>query len=211
MNTKKRLVLCDLDGTLVSCNTFHKWLKYTAKNYLINFKIIKFIKIIFYSFLRLIRLITHKELKIQILKISQNEDDLFVDNFVKNILIFLNLKVIKLLETYFQENYHVIMITAAPEVYANKIGKKIGFDMVIASPNHNGDKNNWQENIREQKLISLNNNIDISQFESIEVLSDHYDDLPILKIATKCILVSPSKKTIEFVKKAGITCIERIN
>jgi len=200
----KKVVVVDLDGTLLSTNTFHKWMIFLLKKTL-KYNFIDGLKIIFFSFKRIFKRITHKQLKFEILKIS--EQSYYSDSihtFVEELAIYINRKVLDHMET---EDVISILATAAPEIYAETIAEKYHFTYCIATPKIS--QSEWYENIKEEKKKSLKKLLNkIGEREIDIVLSDHYDDIPIMNMANTVYLVNGSFETKQKLKETQINFIE---
>ncbi len=200
----RKLIVVDLDGTLHNTNTFHKWMIFLLKKTIRHNPVDSF-KIIFYSLMRLLKRITHKQLKFEILKISESSSYAqYLNTFVEELHRYINPKVLDFIE---KENSISILATAAPALYAGAIAEKYHIDYCIATLKTSEDE--WSENIREEKKKSLErllNKIGGSEVEI--VLSDHYDDIPIMQMARKVYLVNGSTATKEKLKEAQISYIE---
>lgn len=193
---QKGLVV-DLDGTLLSTNTFtqfiiqstivmihtHKW----GKVWLLIQVIIK----------RKLKQVTHEQMKFKILQIT---NDLFSEQeilqFAQKLSKERNNNVIKVITDYKKQGYITCLSTAAPFIYAKKIQEIFNIDLICATPSPINNLS-WKENVKEEKCnntIKLlnSNNIGLNIF-----ITDHYDDIPLLEISKeKNILISPSKKTL---------------
>ena len=200
----RNIIVIDLDGTLLNVNTFHKWIIFLFKKSLV-YNPIHSIGIIYYSLLRIVKIITHTQLKFNILKISENSYYAsYIDIFVEKLNIYLNEDVIKFIQ---KENITSILATAAPELYAHSIAKKYMFTYCLATLKTS--ELNWYENIKEKKKKSLEDLLtEIGETDINIVLSDHYDDIPIMKMANKVYLVNGSLSTKQKLEDKKIHFIE---
>jgi len=193
INLDKNILIIDLDGTFVSVNTFHKWMIFLFKEELKKYHFASVIKILKIISLRLIKSISHTEMKFRILQISQKViEEQQINTFVNTLDLFVNKHIIDTLQ---KKTDISILATAAPLFYAEKIKEKYHFDHVIATPPTT--ETPWKENIREEKkknlmiLLkshSLNNNVSI-------LYTDHHDDLPLMKYANSTYLINASEET----------------
>lgn len=187
-------VVVDLDGTLLNTNTFHKWIFFCLRKSLF-FNIIDTVKILYFIILRLCRIDTHKQLKYNILKITEKENYIvLINDFLISLEKYINNEVLEFLE---DKNGTYILATAAPEIYTKHISKKYNFNFEVSTPSIY--KKDWYENIKNIKkenlfkLLKKENvtfNIDI-------FFTDHHDDIYLARISRKTILVNPSSKTIK--------------
>lgn len=196
----KKIIVVDLDGTLLSTNTFHKWIIFLfRKSLYIN--PFHSIQILFILAQRLLKQITHKEMKYKILKISQKENyTYYIASFIESLNKYLNQDVLSHVQ---EENSLTILATAAPALYANAIASKYNIDYCSATPSI--FSNIWYENIKEKKKENLQELLDHLNLKDIAiVISDHHDDLWIMEMATRVILVNPSEKTKNILQKTNI-------
>jgi phosphoserine phosphatase len=198
----KKIYVFDLDFTFVSLNTFHYWILFTLKTFW--YKPIVVVRILRILLKRYFRVIKHSEMKKELLelvnkkhcKVNVSKFTDFLENNINNNVFeyFLSLK-----------NEITILATAAPDVYAIPFGQRLGFRHITATSSITDD--NWVENIKEQKCLSvqkiIQSNINYKGY-LIEVITDHHDDLPIMKLAAHTRLVNPSDKTLCIISKAGV-------
>lgn len=198
---KNKIIVVDLDGTLLNTNTFHKWIFFCLrKSIFIN--IFDTIKIIYFIFLRLSKIITHKQLKFKILNITEKDKYIiYINDFLIILDKYLNKKVLKLLE---DKSTVYILATAAPEAYTKHISKKYKFTFEVSTPSIH--TKNWYENIREikkEKLLELLKEKNISLDIDI-LITDHHDDVYLAKIVKKTVLVKPSSETMKIFDESKV-------
>lgn len=198
----RKAVVVDLDGTLISINTFKVYIEYACKVAFRNGRLDICVLLIWNVLLRKSRLISHEVMKYHILRatnglMTRKRLEILVDR----LLLSISQDVINLCYRYREKGYFILLSTAAPESYATLISEKLSLDGVCATaiPKR---RTGWKENVRNIKCentISYLKNRDLS----LDILiTDHYDDLPLLDIhKERNILVRPSKKTIEFINK----------
>jgi phosphoserine phosphatase len=95
-----------------------------------------------------------------------------------------------------------ILATAAPSCYAIHIAKAEGFDVCIATDiPENGFTPDF-ENLRDRKKENLLNYFKKNNLKSVDVfITDHIDDVPIIKIAKKNIIINPNTKFSNWLKE----------
>jgi phosphoserine phosphatase len=188
---KPKINVIDLDGTLLNTNTFHKWMFFLLKKSFLNHPQDS-LKLIYIALLRLVKQITHTQMKYKILQISEAQHyQKYIDDFVGTLDIYLNKEVLKFIKNDDTIN---ILATAAPELYAKNIAKLYGFEFCLATPSTN--TKHWYENIRDNKknsLLTLMNSMKIDKVDI--VITDHHDDIPIMLLAKSVILVNSSFET----------------
>jgi len=190
----KTLLIIDLDGTFVSVNTFHKWMKFLFLEELKKFHFISIIKILYTIFLRVIKKITHKQMKFNILKISEkNINKKQIDRFVDTLDTYVNQTLLKSLHN---TDNRTLLATAAPLLYAESIKDKYPFDDVIATPYTTIRE--WEETIKEEKKNAYLKFLQTHDLKPSKVIlyTDHHDDLPLMAISDFTCLVEPSETTI---------------
>ncbi len=203
-NKSKNVRVVDLDGTLYNTNTFHRWLTFTFKKSLLtNPKQASLI--VLYSLQRLLKKITHADLKYRILKLTEHYDEKIIIEFTDSLDKYKNKKVLDFLgnsETVY------ILSTAAPELYASEISRKHHFDYCVATPSTTAEI--WYENIRGEKLKNTQDMLKEKKLNSIIeiMITDHHDDLPIMKLASQVILVNSSEKTKKILQNNNVDFFE---
>ncbi len=201
----KKIIVVDLDGSLITINSFRYWLLCSFVFLLVSFRwlsLLKFIKFIVY---RLRGISDRVKMKRDILSVTEALPAFFMSGFVWFLCLFLNRNVLAEMNQYDTSQYYVDLCTAAPVCYAKMIAQKLDFSHVFATASVFAT--DWKENIGSQKVVSLEEfygeNMDIDC-----VITDHHDDLPLLIRAKKRILVTPSRTTRE--KMAGLFAFETI-
>ncbi|WJQ13923.1 HAD family hydrolase [Geobacillus stearothermophilus] len=200
-----KCIVVDLDFTLINKNTFHVWMKFLFMQLVFKRPLLA-LQILYYVLLRVLRQISHSQLKYKIVKITNRVHDVLdMDHFIGIITMYTNEDIInRLKERNCCETW--ILATAAPEIYAKRIAEKYGFDYCCATSMDLGEE--WEENIREVKLKNVYSILNELKIKEVDTLyTDHHDDIHIMKISNKIFLVNPSPKTIEVVKKLNIKYI----
>ena len=198
----KILLIIDLDGTFVSVNTFHKWMKFLFLEELKKFHLVSVIKILTIIFLRLTKKITHAEMKFRILKLSEkNISKEQINTFVDTLDAYANQSILAKLQDL---SARTVLATAAPLLYAEAIKEKYNFDDVIATEYTYVEE--WRENIKEEKRNSYLKLLQNKAIDPKKVIlyTDHHDDLPLMKISDFTYLVQPSKITIQLAEDTNI-------
>ena len=194
----KKAIVIDLDGTLFNTNTFEKYIIFVCICALRNFDFYTAFSLPLLVILRKIRLIsTHERLKYLILKSSKkysNEEKM--QELVKKLRKFENSKVVALMGQYRSEGYSMMLSTAAPEVYAKIVASSYGFDCYRASEIPLGK--DWRENVNKRKRDNTLNSLKENGCELSVLITDHYDDLPLLSMPKELnYVVNPSQKTLQ--------------
>ena len=199
---KKKVLVVDLDGTLYTINTFHHFLKFLIIYAVKNFRIVLAFKIGIVIVFRLLKIITHAKLKYNILKIIASRRDIDYQKFVSGIQ--LNKRNLELLNDH---SFDIkILATAAPSCYAELIAKNENLDACLGTDFPKLEFYSEFENIKETKKNSLINYLQLKGITEIDAfVTDHEDDLPILKIANRNIVVSPNNEFKQLLIKNNIS------
>lgn len=194
------MIVVDLDGTLLTCNSFRLFASYLFRNALKKGKVGTTLKFSFWTAARKLNIINHRRLKWQLMKladISMTENDyrLLAENLVKCI----NPSVVQ-----FLRGKEWILATAASYEYVLFLSRLIGCKSFIATKRPaSGLFKDYRENKGERKLETIGSTFPDSEIDT--AITDHLDDLPLLSAAHRRILVNPSKSTLNNVQ------IQRLN
>ena len=201
------IVVVDLDGTLLRCNSFHKYIVYLLTSPGCGLYYLNRVKILFYLALRLTRMITHKKLKLWLMQLSTEIDDSIVKDFVNKVLVKDVSKVcIDEINYWKTNNVQLILATAAPVKYASYISKLFGFDKVFASDLlETGELYECFRDIKAKCIADYAKNSEI-----LAVYSDHQDDAELFKLSKECILVNPVDKNVYKLFKDSKIVIQRV-
>lgn len=186
---KKKVLVVDLDGTLYSINTFHYFIKYLVWFCVKNLDIVLLIKILVTIICRRFKFISHAKMKYAILKAIANKTGIDYQKFVKNISIHkISIPLIK------DNSFDIKMLaTAAPFCYANIISENENFDLCIATNFPSEKFNNTFENSKEVKKNNLMNHLStVNIYEIDTLITDHIDDVSLMELARKNLIVNPS-------------------
>ena len=196
------MLIIDLDGTFVSVNTFHRWIQFLLIEELKKFHFFSLLHILKIAFLRLIKQISHTQMKFRILKISeQHINKKQINQFVASLESYVHPDILHQLQ---DPSNKTLLATAAPLLYAKAMQKKYHFDNVIATAYTH--KDDWKENIKEEKKNTYLKMLDTHDMHPKEVIlyTDHHDDIPLMQLSDFTYLITPSKETIIAVKKANL-------
>lgn len=137
--------------------------------------------------LRVFKLISHAKMKYVILKAIKFKRDLDLETFVSGIA--LKKRDLPVSKTNFDIT---ILATGAPSCYASIIAKKEAFDYCISTDFPEQGFYDTYENIRNVKKNNVMNYLKSKDLETIDVfITDHLDDLPLIKVAKHNIIVNP--------------------
>ncbi|WP_299552148.1 HAD family hydrolase [Seonamhaeicola sp.] len=192
---KKTVLVVDLDGTLFSINTFHYFLKFLFLNGVKKFKLVFLLRFGFILFFRILKVSSHAKMKYVILKLISKREDIDFEKFVDSLAFKRNR--IPVLDTFFDIK---ILATAAPICYADIIAKNEQFDVCFATQLPEMFSEDF-ENFREVKKKHVMSYLLSKGIREIDVLvTDHIDDLPLMKQSRKTIIVAPDSKLLDELK-----------
>lgn len=209
----RKALAIDLDGTLLATNTFRDYLSYCLNASFHHFKLGNVFSIIGWVVLRKLRIISHSKMKYQLLRrtasfMAQNGR---LDQFVEQELTCVNPAVRQLMEPYRNRGHLLILCTAAPGLYAHPIAENMGIDLCCATllPSEVviGE---WRENVGTNKLEALQRLLQMYKAELEVVITDHHDDLPLLKYNAegRNIVVGASSQTRQILSSECKTELE---
>lgn len=202
---KRRAVVVDLDGTLLSTNTFKDYVLFVAKESVAALRVDVTIGVAFFVALRLMRVVSHSTMKYYLLKVTvrfMGADRL--SRLAEMLLLKANQDVTALCEDYRRQGCYVLLATAAPESYAGILSSRMGMDGCCATPMPRHGLQ-WKENVREQKREAVLQHLEPANASIAVVITDHHDDIPLMSSNPgKNLLVNPSPKTISLVRVHGI-------
>lgn len=195
------IVVIDLDQTLLTIDSYPKWVFYLLRRSLATIDPRTFILVFSYTALRALCIYDHSTYK-QKLMLLNSRDDLNQE-FAKYLILFLRNSVLSYIENLKKKYPHVkfVISTAAPINYVMYLSQLLPFqtDKIIAS---RIESNLLLDNSKESKVRSF-----IKTYPDLKCdlfMTDHISDLPMMKFSDKVILVRPSQSTIDMVKNNGI-------
>jgi phosphoserine phosphatase len=193
-------VLVDLDGTLLSSNSFHSWIRY------ILFSGLRCVPPLHRNVaragvaclcgLRLVRLISHARLKrgVQLAwarsmhRASDECEQSEIQRFVQSIMRQTNHDVLALVRSLEGRGVTAVLVTAAPSEYATALSNAFGFTQCLATVH--GSHPAWEENARDTKRKGVMAALAIGMISRpISLFTDHIDDLPLMREADEVFLV----------------------
>ncbi|WP_158655132.1 haloacid dehalogenase-like hydrolase [Flavivirga eckloniae] len=196
---KKRALVIDLDGTLFTINTFHFFIKYLIGFCIQHFKIVLLVKLSFAIITRLYA--SHAKMKYKILRLLKNRNDIDYNAFVNSISPKKRF-IPQLQDPIFDIK---ILATAAPSCYANIIAKNEGL-VCLGTDIKNTKFNQAFENSKTNKKENVLKYLENQGVHKVDTfITDHIDDLPLIKIAANNILVNPNVELQEELKQNSIS------
>lgn len=203
------LLVVDLDGTYSRFNTFSRFVSYLISDRLSHCDYRCVMRIVWQVVLRKLRCISHAEAKEGIMRSSLNvfgEMDEFYSHFVRKLAPAVNEQVDGLVREYQARGAKVVLATAAPAQYAVPFAREHGFDYCIASDSSDLGSQ-FYECKGENKLNRIEELARRRGLRIAGIITDHEDDMPLLKVAPVRYLVSPSSATVKTIRNSGIDFI----
>jgi len=193
---RKKVAVFDLDGTLLSINSYKvflvTWFAWLLMRF--NFNKIKALLVVINK--RNKNLINRKDAKQYILELYlENRNDSYERYLIKLLYLFKRRVVFKYLKIL-QVNHDVILATAAYCFYAKPLAKKFKIEKVVCTLKN--DIPNNRECIGAEKFNRIKDYYGIQKFSHL--FTDHSDDLPLFDFSDEIYLVKPRKKCLEAIK-----------
>lgn len=193
-----RIIVLDLDGTLIPGNSFRRWLVFLAIWMVRSREIGHFYKLASAIIKRLVRATDHAGLKRAVLVLSTAIPEREVDRFGAIIAATIRDDVRR---RVMAEGLPVAIVTAAPALYLQPVKHAIPGAVVLATPAR-VDKY-WAELTGEAKWQRLVDRFG-AEVEIEVVYTDHPDDLPLLRRARRGVIVSPRPKHWNAFRTCGV-------
>jgi phosphoserine phosphatase len=203
----KKGVVVDLDGTLLSTNTFQEYIVFSFKTIIKSGRCFTAFILLSLVICRKLRLIRHDTMKFHILNlINPYITQYQIKAFISTLLGKINKSVLTVLTEYKKNNYVICLSTAAPDIYVNELVKELFclFDIICATPTPSKNVP-WRENTRQIKCDSTLALLNSKNTKLSVLITDHFDDIPLLSIGKDLnILVKPSEQTIKKLNKYNV-------
>lgn len=159
--------IVDLDGTLMRCNTFTEFVKFLFR----RFPRLR-VPLAWIVGIRKLRLISHIAAKRRIVKLAEKKGKLTqrdIDDFIDTLLPRINAEV----DAMSRQASTRLLVTAAPSIYAERLGLRLGFDRVFSTP-PDGPEMRGERKVEALECAGIPFDADTLLF------TDHRDDLPLL-------------------------------
>jgi len=209
----RKALAIDLDGTLVTTNTFRDYLLYCGNVALHSFRLGIVFSIVWWVMLRKLRLVSHSRMKYALLRrtatfVAQHER---LDQFIEQEFTRISPEACRLMEPYRNRGYLLVLCTAAPSLYAHPLSEHLGMDLCCATPLPSEVViGQWQECVGTNKLDALRRLLLVHKAELDVVITDHHDDLPLLEANSegRNIVINASAQTRQLLEKGCKSPIE---
>ncbi len=193
----KKIVVVDLDGTLISVNSYPRWVAYIFKQTALDGEFTLSLQVLKLLLWRKMGGITHQMFKKQMMMLQyKSEYDI---KFARELMNQVRLNVVNALKAL--DKPFLVLSTAAPVNYSSYFQQVAGlkFDAVLSS---RVEKGKLIENHGEGKVDNFLDKFGDSGCDIF--FTDHHEDLPMMHLAKKVFLVSPTHKTRKLVRESGI-------
>ena len=184
------MTVVDLDGTLISCNSFNLFARFLFNKALCRMQLVQLCRIAWFSLARKASLISHRRLKWQLMQAADKVlTPADYHNLAQQLMQCQNPQVAAYLD-----GKQWILASAASAEYVAPLAKMLNCKAYIATTRPESNRFDdytecrGEEKLRRVRLLIGNQRIDTA-------ISDHTDDLPLLKAARHAIVVSPDQTT----------------
>ena len=185
-----KIIVTDLDGTLISINSFPFWIRFLIKEAISNINLTLLFNLLILLFKRKVLKEKHVEFKRQLMLLEYPES--YDHNFAVQLLCYINEDVVT--ELFTTKKACIVISTAAPSNYAEAFVSALPFkvDKLHCSKITNGK---IYENFADNKVVSFKNDFHSQKINLF--LTDHIEDLPLMLHSEAIILVKPKQETID--------------
>ncbi len=183
-------VIVDFDGTLIAGNSLHIYMRRGVLTLLKKGRIVKAGKVCAAALARVSRLTTHLKMKETAFR---HIGEIDISGLLRRLY---RAEVVELIEEYRSRGYNILIASAAYTFY---LRGAIDYDCVASRPGE-------PECRSEQKREKVGEWLARNHSEAAVVVTDHYDDLPLMTIPglERVYLVGPSATTVEKCRAAGV-------
>jgi phosphoserine phosphatase len=191
-----KAIICDFDGTLIKKNSFPMWVFYILKCSLRRGGVPTFLRFSSALFLRRLGMMSVSQFKAFLMgrRYPREYDSCFVDSLKIHINPFV-------VERLNELDGYLVLSSAAPIFYLEHVADNFGvkFDKVVGTHVYVGI---LVENYSENKVLALQEVIDVA--DDVILFTDHYIDLPLMRVSDEVFLVNPRKKTVNKADREGV-------
>ncbi len=173
-NPLKSAMVIDLDGTYIQGNTLHIYLRCALKYHLRHVHILRAARMAWLITLRRMGLISHVSMKFRALA-EAGHDAALLNYFARSAKPLIHPKVEALRQEYEERGGLTLLATAAADFYVPRIWKG---DYVATRVDRNLDRTECRG---PEKLRRVQEWLDAHQARMTVVITDHPDDLPLLR------------------------------
>lgn len=204
------VVVADLDGTVLTVNSWRIFSKRVVIELAHRKKYWKASGLISKMLLKKLRILEHREVKYYFCKEAQKLGNDFINEIVSEIIGYKNQEVLSIIKKLVQKGVKTILATAAAGEYAKLLGKQLGFDYVICTPEAEASIDQYLETRGSQKVEEIRKLIDRENLRVSTVISDHWHDLPLLTSFSRAdsYIVNPNRETLRKIKLSGLKILK---
>ncbi len=185
------LIVLDLDGTVLSVNSFRLWVLYMMRARLPHLGWLRRFQVSFAVIARLMArkagLIDHETLKWRLQKlwqrISSDDGGALERDFIRRLEQFVRPELAEVLKAVAAGEIDAVLATAAAGDYAYGLGRSLGFDHVLATSRTRGkgEPSNVGTHKRDAVLSFITRRGWQDRF--LVLFTDHEDDLPLIRLS----------------------------
>lgn len=214
---KRRAIITDLDGTLLSGNSMRIFMKNLPSLLMKKKAYSDAFKSLWWIGMRSIRLVSHKTMKWHLAEIARrNLSASDWNGLAEKMAEFVNPVVKDIIESRQRElsgnpgitgekESAVVIASAAMEDYVKPLCRIMGYDNYIATE-FTPLKFDYEEMRGESKLRAIRELLESEDLQLDTFLTDHYDDCPTVEaFPGETIIVNPSERHEALFREIGVT------
>ncbi|MEZ9135573.1 hypothetical protein AB4162_06705 [Vibrio sp. 10N.286.52.B1] len=190
----QKIIVTDLDGTLINKNSFPMWVFNLLKCSFFSFNLKIFLKVVFLLIKRKLNIISHKDFKFELMTLK------YPLEYDEKFSLILKKHINRDVENLIKENSAIIIVsTAAPINYVRFFVKVLDLNVDQLHSSYIDEFGLLFENLSENKVASFSKsfpNCDCDIF-----FTDHYEDEPMINFSKKTFLIKPNDKTKEILSR----------
>lgn len=189
MESTNKLIVVDLDGTLVTVNSLHLFFKCAMSQMLKKGQLWRLTKSLTTLTARRLHLVSHIGMKYQMLSYIKTTKTL-KQEFKNKLTKHINSAVLDIINNSHKQGDRILIATAAPDVYMDVAASLPGLDDAdIISSYYTSSEGNLLarediiENRGQVKAHRVNRYLHDHNKELAAVITDHADDMPLIDLA----------------------------
>ncbi len=202
----KGTTFVDLDGTLISGNSMHIFMRRLPGMLMKRRAVGAAIASLWWNSLRSFRLISHRSLKWHLTKTARcHLEDSDWEQLAQSIALMINPKVSDYIQSRRERGCLTYIATAAMEEYALPLSRILGYEGELVTQ-FSDSISDYEELNHHAKHKAIERLLEENQLRLESFLTDHTDDLPTAAAYPGLtILVGVSKKTADEFRNSGVT------
>lgn len=202
----KGATIVDLDGSLISGNSMHIFMKRLPGMLMKRRAPGAAISALWQTWLRSLHIISHSSMKWHLTRIARrNLEESDWEELAEIIAQSINTHVKDLVESRRKLGCLTYIATAALEEYTLPIYRLLGYEGAIAT-RFTDDKTDYEEMKGDAKHQSINQLLANESLRLESFITDHPDDLPTAKAYPNLtVVVNPTQKTADQFREVGVT------